>query len=137
MYCSPVSPGCCFLVLNCARSKMRFFLIPKCPSNFSMTETYTVLSTAVISVVSRTSCESGPIMYSSVLTWRAALSFESPEASLNCSNLCFHRGHCPGRRKSNCSRGCSCNSPAISHTLLPPCSVHYDRFDRLEPQYLL
>ena len=52
MYCSPVSPGCCFLVLNCARSKMRFFLIPKCPSNFSMTEMYTVLSTAVISVVS-------------------------------------------------------------------------------------
>ena len=111
-FCYCMYPGLCQILKKKKKKKMMFLRTPKYSSKLVMTESYTPRFSSSIPVVSSTSCASGPMEYNKVLICLPSLRSISPEATLNCSNLCFHFGHCAGWRKSNVCIGCSC-IPAI------------------------
>ena len=75
------------------------------------------------------SSASSPIQYSNVLTCLSSLSLARPDASRNCSNLRFQRGHSSRVLKSNGEGGCR---RMLAITLLTPCTMsHTDWFTLL------
>ena len=94
-----------------------------------ITAPYFRQSASAMLVEARMSSASSPIQYSSVLTCLSLLSSARSDASRNCSNLRFQRGHSSGVLKSNGEGGCR---QMLAIALLTPCTMsRMERFTLL------
>ena len=92
-------------------------------SNFAYMETWSLRSSSVALVDTRTDSASSPKQYSSVLTCLSSESVERPDATRNCSYRLHHRGQSSGDLKLKGLGGVSC-IPAISILEFDHCCHH-------------